>query len=464
MIFPLVGGAYKSRFPGWDGQRLVNMYVEAGSSGSKTPAMLVGTPGLKPFATLNALGGEVRGMKSANDHLYAVCGNTLHKITAAGVVSTVGTLETSTGPVDIEDNGLELYVGDNPSGYVLNYSTGVFGKITDADWPGAAVASYIDGYVVLIIPETGRFAITGLYAGGSIDALDVASAEGSPDDLVSVLVDHREVWLFGERTTEVWFNSGAADFPLERVSGGFLEIGCQAARSVAKLDNSVFWLTDQGTICRAAGYAPQIVSTRAVEYQISTYANRSNARAFSYHQHGHAFYVLTFDESTWVYDAATGEWHERQSYGMTRWRANCHEAFAGLQLVGDLFSGKVYSLDDNTFDEDGAILPAIRVTPPVAAEAARVFMSELQVDFQAGVGLNTGQGSDPQAILAWSDDGGNTWSNEHWRPIGRMGQYTARAIWRRLGSFRNRMFRLTITDPVRRCIVGAYAKIEKGAH
>lgn len=466
MDIPFVGAAYKTDFPGWNGQECVNLFPELGGDGSKTVARLTSVPGMKEWLTLNATGGEVRGLKEAsNGMLYAVCGASLYSVTTAGVVTEIGGLEATSGPVDLIDNGLELAVIDAPNGYVLNYETGVFGKITDPDFPGAAKAAYMDGYVVFIEPGSSKFWITGLYAASEVDGLDVASAEVSPDNLVSVLVDHRELWLFGQRTTEVWFNSGADDFPFERVSGGVLETGCQARHSVGKLDNSVFWLTDHGTVVRASGYSPMRVSTHAIEYQISTYsqAEREAAQALTYYQGGHAFYALTFPRATWVYDAATGLWHERESWGLNRWRANCHAQFAGMEIVGDVQDGKLYSLDLDTFTEAGNILKATRVTPVVSAKGERLFMSQLYVDMQTGVGLASGQGSDPKAMLEWSDDGGNTWSMVRTASMGRMGQFQARARWWGLGSFRSRMFRLSITDPVRRNILAAHADVEKGS-
>jgi hypothetical protein len=228
---------------------------------------------------------------------------------------------------------------------------------------------------------------------------------------------------------------------------------------VAKLDNSVFWLDDKGMVQRAAGYQPQRVSTHAIEFALAEAGNLSSAVAWTYHQEGHAFYALSAGDRTWCFDAATGLWHERawrDANGLLHaHRAQCCFEFAGHTLAGDRETGAIYRLDLDTYTDAGAALPRIRQCPHIAAAGRRQFFRSLQVDMEAGVGLASGQGSDPQAVLQWSDDGGATWSSELWASVGRMGERQARALWRRLGSARDRVFRLTITDPVRVVITGA---------
>jgi len=467
MKIPFVGGTYKSRSPYWDGQECVNLFLEMGGEGSKTPAALLGTPGLTALGMLRELGGEVRGMIEANGYLYAACASNLYRVTPAGAVYDLGAGSSYTGPVSLADSGVELcLVDDSGACYVHTYATGVTVRVTDPDFPGSVRVAYLDGRFLHITPDSQQFFCSDLFNGSSFNGLAFASAESQPDKLVSLIVDHREVWLLGARTVEVWFNSGAADFPYERRDGAYLEIGCGARNSVAKLDNTVFWLSDRGTIVRAAGYTPQIISTRAIEYQISTYAVTDDAVAWAYTHEGHAYYVLTFPAAgaTWVYDASTGYWHQRESWGLNRWRANCHAEFAGMHLVGDVANSKIYYLNMDAYTEDGARIRRTRVCPIMTNDGARVRMDSLTVDFQPGVGLpaGSGQGEDPQAVLDWSDDGGQTWSNQYSASLGKLGQYITRVIWRRLGMFRNRVLRLTITDPVKVVITGAYAQITGG--
>jgi hypothetical protein len=242
-----------------------------------------------------------------------------------------------------------------------------------------------------------------------------------------------------------------------RIQGAFLEVGCAAANSVAKMDNTVFWLgaddRGQGIVYRATGYTPQRTSTHAIEWAIAQFIRVDDAIGYTYQQEGHQYYVLTFPtgNATWVYDAATDLWHERayrtDDGALNRHRSNCQAAFAGLTLVGDWETGNVYSMALDTFSDAGAVIPRIRAAPYVTnADNAYMTFDALQVDMETGV---TGT-----AVLQWSDDDGKTWSNEMQASLGEIGE-TVRVKWRRLGKSRARVFRVTITDSVRVAIVGA---------
>jgi hypothetical protein len=287
---------------------------------------------------------------------------------------------------------------------------------------------------------------------------------------VSILSNFREIWVFGSNSIEVWYNTGAADFPLQRIQGAFNELGCAAAFSVAKMDNGVFWLGQdargQGIVYRANGYQGQRISTHAVEWQIQQYGDISGAIAYTYQQDGHSFYVLTFPSAnaTWVYDIATSAWHERagwESSQFTRHRSNCQMSFSNEIVVGDFENGKVYAFDLDVYADDGQIqrwLRSWRALPTGQNNLKRTAHHAMQLDCQSGVGLTTGQGSNPQVMLRWSDDGGHTWSNEHWSSMGGIGQYYYRVFWRRLGmtlKLRDRVYEISGTDPVKITIMGA---------
>ena len=467
MRVPFLGGSGRQRSVTVDAARTVNLYPVLDPEG-KSPIALYGTPGLTRFAETTA--GAGRGMHVAAGRLFAVVGATLYEITSGGVATSRGTLLTSTGAVSMADNGIVLAVVDGTHGYQFTLATNAFAQITDPDWPAATHVAFHDGYFVLNQGGTGQFMITSLY-GTAVDALDFATAEGAPDDVVSLIVDHRELWLFGEETTEVWYNSGDADFPFARLDGAFLEQGCVAPFSPAKMDNAVYWLSKdragQGHVMRAQGYQPQIVSTRAVEHAIQGYSTISDARGYTYQQEGHSFYVLTFPtaDRTWVYDAATQLWHERMWWNGTegtehRHRGECYAFAFGRPLVLDHSNGLIYELDLDAYTDDGATIRAIRRTQHQHAQGARLFWAQLQVDVESGAGLVSGQGSDPQAMLRWSDDGGRTWSSEHWADLGKMGEYRTRAIWRRLGQSRDRVYEFVVADPVKRVIIDAWADVE----
>jgi len=308
---------------------------------------------------------------------------------------------------------------------------------------------------------------------------------------------------FGTNSIEVWFDSGATDFPLQRIQGAFNELGCAAPYSIAKMDNSLFWLgrdrRGQGIVYRANGYAGVRISTHAVEWQIQQYADLSDAIAYTYQQDGHSFYVLIFPSAntTWVYDAATQAWHERAGFvdgAFTRHRSNCQMAFNNKIVVGDFENGKIYAFDLDDYSDNGSIqkwLRSWRALPTGQNNLKRTTQHMMQLDCESGVGLNgfvipetiyletelgdyliaenndfliadqetvATQGADPQVMLRWSDDGGHTWSSEHWASMGKIGQYYKRVIWRRLGmtvKLRDRVYEVSATDPVKIAIMGA---------
>ncbi|KKM67602.1 hypothetical protein LCGC14_1469490, partial [marine sediment metagenome] len=289
---------------------------------------------------------------------------------------------------------------------------------------------------------------------------DFKSIDGEQDDLVSCISDHREIWFFGKLTTEVWYKISDAGFPFDRKIDDIIQRGCGAAASVAREDNTIFWLDDQGMARRAVGYVPQIISTPQIHFQWSQYSTFADAIGFTYIQEGHTFYILTFPtgNATWVYDVSTDEWHERASFPSpydNKWRGNCYAFFDNKRLIGDHTNGKIYEMDLDTFADDGNTLKAIRQCQMIHSDRKWVFIDRLEIDHETGVGLVKGQGSDPKVVLDWSDDGAKTYSNEHWRDLGKIGEYTKRTYWNRQGRSRNRVYRETITDPVRRVIIGA---------
>ena len=324
-------------------------------------------------------------------------------------------------------------------------------------------ATYQDGYGIFSQAGTEKFWLSGLDDMTTIDALDFSSADVFADELKGCVSDHRELWLFGKTSTEVWVNTGDASFPFARAGGGFMERGCAASGSISKADNAVYWLGDDLRVYRAEGYQPQPISTPAIEILIEGTEAQEGAWSFVYDQAGHKFYVLGFNNLTIVFDVTTGLWHERKSQGLDRWRVRFHAEFDEKQLVGDAINNQIYDLSLTTYTDDGDEIRREIVTPPLHAQTSRAFMSELRLDVEPGVGLTSGQGSDPQWFLDWSDDGGHSWSNELWRSPGGIGEYATQVRWHGLGAFRSRTLRFAISDPVKAVVLGAYARIEQGA-
>ena len=471
MKTPILGSSYVARSVNAADNRMVNLFPEIIPEGGKEAAFLSRCPGLEFLQTVGT--GPIRGLwahQTNGTDFYVVSGVQVFKLSGLTATPTLLGTVSGTGPVSIADNGTQIFFACNGPSYIYNEVTNVFQQITDPDFPGALTVGYLDGYFVFTEPNSQKVWVTSIFEGTQIDALDFASAEGSPDGLVGLIVDHREAWLFGTDSVEVWYDAGLADFPLTRIQGAFNEIGCVATFSIAKLDNGLFWLgTDargQGIVYRANGYTGTRVSTHAVEYAIAQYGNLADAIAYTYQQEGHAFYVLTFPtgNATWVYDVATGAWHERAGWdngAFMRHRSNCQCNFGGNIIVGDYENGNIYRFNLDVFADNGGIqkwLRSWRALPTGQNDLKRTAHHSLQLDCQSGVGLNLGQGSDPQVVLRWSDDGGHTWSNEHWASLGKIGQYFHRVFWRRLGmtmKLRDRVYEVSGTDPVKIAIVGA---------
>jgi hypothetical protein len=499
MKTPILGSAYVARSVNAADNRMVNLFPEVVPEGGKEPAFLQRAPGLVTLATIGS--GPIRGMWTFGSYGYVVSGSLLYQVDSFWGAVAKGTIAGS-GPVSMADNGIQLFIAADPEGYIYNFQTDVFQQITDPDFPGAGTVGYLDGYFIFNEPNSQKIWVTQLLDGTSVDPLDFASAEGNPDNVVAIFVDHREVWVYGTNSTEVWYNAGLLDFPLSRIQGAFNELGCAAPYSIAKMDNQIYWLgrdaRGHGIVFRAAGYMGQRISTHAIEWQMQDYVNLSDAVGYTYQQDGHSFYVLNFPtaNTTWVFDVATGAWHERASFQageFNRHRGNSQMFYNDEVVIGDYQNGKIYKFDLTVYADDGAIqkwLRSWRALPTGANNLTRTIQHSMQLDCETGVGLNgfslgdvfalqaennediitengdffiiqglpLVQGADPQVMLRWSDDGGHTWSNEHWKSMGRIGQFGSRTIWRRLGAtmkIRDRVYELSGTDPVRIYIMGA---------
>lgn len=467
MKIALVGPSYTERSLPFDAQRTINLYpVLDESQMGKEVSALFGTPGLLLFATCGT--GPIRGsFASANGRAFVISGMTLYEVFSDGTKSSLGTVDTVSFTCSFAENTSQLAVCDSISVYILDYATNVFTKIVTPNLPGAGTVTFQDGYFIVNNPDTGQFYLCALNDGLLWAALDFATAESSPDSLARVFSAFGNLWLFGDQTTEVWYDSGNVDFPFTRIEGAKMQTGCVAPHSVQEMDNSLFWLGKdrygQGIVYRAQGYSPVRVSTHAIEYAISQATDLSLIVAYTYQDGGHLFYVLTGGglPTTLVYDAATKMWHERaklEDNGSFSSHMGATHMFAfGKHLVGDKDTGAIYEMSQAYFDDNGRAIKRQRVFTHIHEEAQRLRVKELQVDFEYGVGTS-GQGLNPTAVLEVSTNGAKTWSPEYPAPIGAMGKYKTRAVWRRLGMSDIFTFRLSVTDPVKIAICGAYMK------
>lgn len=456
---PFTGGNMEARSPDINSQKNVNLYFEA-EMGGKHPGALYSTPGLK--LKLSKGTGPTRGNGVIfKKNLYFVSGNELIKIDSSFTATSVGTLSTTTGWVTMAENGVQIIITDGVDGYLWDDTN--FSTIVDADFPKCNYVTFLDSYfIVEDLDNVGRFYISASYDGSVWATLDFATAEGDPDDMHVPRAIHNQLWLLGQDTTEVFYNSGDLDFPFTRINNATMEWGIESNASLIQADNALFWLArnEEGgnIIVKSQGFAPQIVSDRHIEYEISTYSKTDDCEAYSYQQAGHTFVIFSFPtaDKTWCYDVSQKLWHKRSSKGLGRHRMKGIAHYQNQIIVGDYLNSNFYQLDLDTYTDNGDYIERLRRSQYVHKNRNIISIYELEIEFEGGVGLTTGQGSDPQAMLRISKDGGHTWGNEIWKPIGKKGEYGNRARWFKAGKARQWIFEIKITDPVKVVILGAY--------
>ena len=484
--FKFVGAAYTAPSIYQSDQECINYYPEVDPM--KNPGMpqmnmaaqrgtiaLYPTPGLVEELQLPNVG-PIRAMHPlpGSTAIITVCGSSVYLINAGFNATYIGELFSSTGYCGISDNVLSAMIVDVNSRYSLDLATNTLTMIPYSDGPfiGGSCVDVVDNFLVYARPNSQQWAATDALS-TTTQALSFASKFGSSDNLVGLIVDHRQVYLLGEFTSEVWVDVGTFPFPFEIIPGSSMQHGCAAVRSISRLGNSFALLSKdtrgQAIVCVMNGYSMERISTHAIENSMVG-VSISDASAFTYQMEGHEFYVLTVPsiDLTWVFDAATGLWHKwlywDAAKGFTRHRGNCCAVMNDQIVIGDYENGKIYSLSQTAETDAGTPVVRVRRAPHLTTDFQRQYFSELQIQFEPGVGLSTGQGSNPQAMLRWSDDGGSTWSSEHWVTIGAQGQFKNRAIWRRLGSARDRIFEVTVSDPVNCSIISANLKATAGAN
>jgi len=458
MEIPFVGPTYDMEAVSFDSQRCVNLYPIASETGtSKSVSALRSTSGTEEFLTIG--GGPIRGGVETNGRAFFVSGQEFYEIYNDGTSVKRGDLLTATGIVTLRVNPTQVMVIDGTYGYTFTLSTDTFAQITDVDFPTPSSLTFQDGYFIVSEADSAKFYISGLNDGTTWGTLDFTTVENAPDNLVAVYSDSSNLWAFGTQSTEVFQNTGAATFPFQVINGAYVETGCASASTIQELDNTLIWLgTDKNgdsIVWRATGYNAQRVSTQAIERRIAESSNFNESFAWVYHERGHAFYCLQVKglNTTLVLDMATNMWHERSyrnpvTNAEEQHRATCHIFFGQKHLVGDSKSGKIFQLGLNFYTDDGDPIVRERTSPHYAMEKSLFIHSQFELDMEVGVGLSNGQGSDPQIMMRYSDNGGRTWSNELWRSIGKIGEYRKRVRWNRLGQSRDRVYQVRISDPV----------------
>jgi hypothetical protein len=409
-----------------------------------------------------------------NGTLYGVCAQNVYAISATWQLTLLGTIAPGTSPVSMADNGSTLVLVDGTtSGYTINLTTNAFALLVDStgSFVGSDRVRYLDTFFLFNAPGTRNFYIS-LSNSITFDPLYIAGKVGYADNLIAIEVMHREIWLIGAQTTEVWYDSGAADFPFSLVPGAFIQHGCLAKNSVCAQDLAVFWISNdpQGSaiVLMGSNYNVERISTHAIEHEFATYSTVSDAIGYVYQEEGHMFYVLNFPTAdvTWVYDLSTKLWHQRaylDSNGIEhRHRSQVFAHAYGSYVVGDWQNGNLYAFDENNYTDNGVPIKRVRSFPHVVNELKRVMYRKFVADMQSGAQTDP-NATAPTVSLRWSDDRGASWGNAITQPIGAVGQFNQNIQFRRLGMSRDRVFELSWSAPVMTALNGAFVDVEESA-
>lgn len=457
----IIGGMSAGRSLG-NRQECINMYPVVDPTGNKSPKSLMVTPGGKPFVEVPSPS-CIRGIQSMKGVIFFVADNKLYRIDGITPVE-IATIGTSSGPVFMEDNGdsEQVAICDGQRLYV--WSDNSLTNVREAQ-----TMTYQNRY--LIITEVNKDIIRWSEPGGDFllwDETDFIAADALPDAVVRVLSDNNNLWVFGVKSTEPFYYSPGGDPIFQGIANAVSDVGIGAMHSATVIDNTVFWLDDTARVRHAQGYNPTIISTDAITERIEAMTRYDDAIGMTYSGSGHEFYVLAFPTSdvTFVYDIATGVWHQWSS-GVDggRHKANCIINDGYKELVGDYSSGRIYELDYKYFRDGDDLIKRMRTSKTIQQPSGNyIFVNSIELECRVGVGENIGDYTEPKVLLHTSKDNGKTWSFGKYKSLGKLGRWKTRVVWRNLGRGRSFTFRLTVTDPIEFEILGAWAEAEEGTN
>jgi hypothetical protein len=465
--FGFIGGAYTVQSPTLAAEECINWHPQVTESEGKSKASLMPSPGLSTFATIP---GEtkIRGMlqyfgPGATPERCFVAGAFFSEIISTGSVFTYGALAVDANPVSMDAGPNQLLIASGGQLYWFNLQTNVLTPINDP--AGVLQVAASDTFGIALLQNSNILRISKVADFSNWPPLQIIQPNVFPDNINGIIVDHRELWLFGQKSSAVYGDTGSVNI-FDPIGGASLECGGSSAFGSCRMDNSIFWWDqdERGAAVarRAAGYSPQRISTHAVEFAVQNYpARATDAISFSFQSEGHTFWQTYFPsgKTTWRYDVASGLWHKALYWSNGLFQphlSQCHAYVFGKHLVGDRASGKVYDMSSQYNDDAGAPIRRMRRSPYISGEDEFISFNRFVFLMEQGLALQVGQGSAPIAFLKWTDDGGHTWSNEHQIPCGLVGQYRARAQKWRLGRARSRAIEFAVSDPIPWRLIDAY--------
>ncbi len=447
----ITGASYQSRSRPLSSQRTVNWRPQA-SQQAKEPFVLMPFGGLLP----NTVGtGIDRGFHRMAEILYQVKGTSLYEISNNGVATRRGTI-LGVDRCIMADDGINMFIVSVTGVYQYSTDTNAVTIVTDSNIAGSQSVDFINNQFLYTKP---RFTtVSNVGDGSTASGLNTIGEETDPDDMVRDFVFDEIIYRFGKRSTVAWYNSGVGNPPIEKLQGRIFQVGLGAIHSVVRTDEAMYWLGDDNRVYRSATGAKEVVSTDPISDEIATYSDSSDAIGSAFTISGQNFYCLTFPtgNKTFILNESLGQlgWSELSS-GMSgdRYQGNSFIDVYGKTYISDVDNGSVYTLDLNTYTNNGDPIRRERVTNSVNGDllgrkGSRVQMSKSKFIMETGVGLIDGQGDNPRIMIEYSDDGGRTWRHGSWPRVGRLGEFTLQVEFFNLGVFYDRIFRISTSDPV----------------
>jgi hypothetical protein len=450
-------------------QRRLNCYYDNRPDADKTKVAVYGTPGLVlKFSIASALNLPLRAFLGSQVSLYAVSYNQFLSLGPTGATLASGTLNTFSGLVSLAASPTQIVVTDGNTGYLWTVATSTLAPIASFPAIGAMTCTFVSGFFVAEQPGTQVFWVSNSNDGSTWNALAFASASIYSDTILAVDNLLGILVIFSQQHMEFWSNQGLSPEPFVPLISAANEYGLAAIFSRAHVDQTLCFLgvtrTGEVQAIQIVGYNANIVSDGDMEAIWNSFSTVADAVGMSYEQDTHKFYQLTFPTAnrSFLLDCSTRLWSEVQtgtSVIPTRHTGNLSTYYAGNTLISDYATNKVYTLSPTQYTDNGVTIIREVVTRHILSQFNRVRISLLYLDMETGVGLQTGQGVNPQIMLSSSKDNGRTWSAERWVSLGAVGTYLTRVIWRRFGSARDYVFKIRMSDPVKFVITEGAIKI-----
>lgn len=450
-------------------QSRINCFLEPQQHPDRTTMALYGMPGKTLFKSLGA--NPSRGMWAVNTLptpvFFTLHGNTLYRINNAAQEVIVGTIGTSIGDVSMADDGTNLVLVDGTNGWYYNMATmGALTQITDGNFTASPkTVTWQDTYFIVTSGLTNQFQLSDNANPAVWPAVNINFTGAAPGNLQAGIATNSILQLFGGVYGESWQNAGFPDFPYASIPGSALEFGLASAASLFKYDNSIAGLfrntMGEVNMSRMSGFRLERISDIDLESQINAYAGVEDCKAFSYMLRGHPFAQFNFTGAnrSWVFDGSNRSWAEMKDASGDRDWGNRYCTFINRAMVADYRNGNIYRIDQTNYENNGEVLPMEVTTKHIWNEDKFLSIPLIQIDVESGVGTVSGQGENPVMDLHVSKDGGHTFRPVGFSSVGKIGEYTQRVVWRRLGRARDWVLRLRITDPAKRIVVGATAEL-----